>query len=159
MALKGGGHDGGCRHSRGNLADGATWALGQNLFEVFRCQAWRRSCQPVNPQSPAHLTWGVWCAKWNAAGGFGAKGCANPNRQRCEGKEMSSEDKYIQGMDLSRLPPQARQVIIAVGQFDSGEPITQKCPSCDHVLVVKAKRSVWFVSCNCGLCNDTLKGI
>jgi len=72
---------------------------------------------------------------------------------------MISEDKYVKGIDLSKLPPQARQVIIALGQYEDGESITQKCPSCQHVLTVEKRGTVWRVSCNCGLCNDTLKGL
>jgi len=74
-------------------------------------------------------------------------------------QEMSSEDKYVEGMDFSNFPPQARQVLIAFGQYEHGEPITQKCPSCNYLLVVKQKGTAWLVSCNCGLCNDTLRGL
>lgn len=74
-------------------------------------------------------------------------------------QKMKTEEDYLGGVDLTGLPSQARQVLIALGQHQSEVPITQKCPSCGQLLVVENKGSTWVVSCQCGLCDDNLRGL
>ena len=48
--------------------------------------------------------------------------------------QMNPEEKYLKGIDLSILPPQAGEIIIAIGQYQNGEQITVKCPKCHKPL-------------------------
>jgi hypothetical protein len=63
---------------------------------------------------------------------------------------MKNEDKYVEGLDLSKLPSQARQVLIALGQYQNGAPITQRCPRCDQLLAVEKAGTAWLITCDCG---------
>lgn len=70
--------------------------------------------------------------------------------------------KYIQDLDLSRLPAHAGPVLIAIGQFNDGMPITAACPSCNHLISVMTRGSppsAWSHSCPCGTCNGSLRGL
>ena len=72
------------------------------------------------------------------------------------------EKKYIEGMDLSRLPEHAAPVVIAVGQYNQGEIITAKCPYCSSMIKVEGKGNptcAWIHSCDCGKCNGTFKDL
>lgn len=75
-------------------------------------------------------------------------------------------DKYLAGLDMSRLPPEARHVLIALGQSQCGEPVDQICPHCNGKVLVDAKTlpgearpCAWFISCLCGKCSMTMRGL
>jgi ssDNA-binding Zn-finger/Zn-ribbon topoisomerase 1 len=72
---------------------------------------------------------------------------------------MNPEDKYLDGIDLSTLPAQAREVLIAIGQYHVGEQITAKCPKCQKILAIREKGFAWFISCDCGFCEDICRGL
>ncbi len=72
---------------------------------------------------------------------------------------MKTDEEHLVGMDLTGIPPQARLVLIALSQHQSEEPVTQKCPRCGSLLVVEEKGSAWLVTCQCGFCKDTLRGL
>lgn len=78
---------------------------------------------------------------------------------------MTEPHKYLQGFDLSKLPVEAGPVLIALGQFQSGEVINQLCPHCRELITVSGKAvgtptpCVWFISCPCGKCNNTMRGL
>jgi len=70
--------------------------------------------------------------------------------------------KYVDGVDLSRLPLQAGPVLIALGQSNEGKPVTAICPACGHVISVEARGnpiSAWVHSCPCGVCNGSFRGL
>lgn len=72
---------------------------------------------------------------------------------------MTPEEKYLKGIDLSTLPPQSGPVIVAVSQYSHGEQITAKCPQCQKILAIEDRWHAWLVSCECGHCKTTMKGI
>jgi len=79
---------------------------------------------------------------------------------------VSSHDKYIAGLDLERFPVGSREVLIAVGQSQDGEPIDQLCPHCAQPISVepitlKGENGpcAWQVSCPCGKCNGAFRGL
>ena len=78
---------------------------------------------------------------------------------------MAESHKYLQGLDMSRLQPEAGPALIALGQFQSGEAVDQVCPHCHGAIVVTGEAvgtptpCVWFVSCPCGECNTTMRGL
>lgn len=72
------------------------------------------------------------------------------------------EKNYIEGMDLSRLPEHAPHVVIALGQHNSGVPITAKCPYCGSLIKIESKGSpstAWVHNCNCGKCDGVFRGL
>jgi len=77
---------------------------------------------------------------------------------------MTDEEKYLTPRDLQR-PPEQRAILIALGQSQSGESISQKCPFCGGSLVVDAKSlsdsrpCAWVISCSCGKCNCAFRGL
>ncbi len=78
---------------------------------------------------------------------------------------MSSHDKYIQGIDLEHLPAGAREVLIALGQFQDGEPVDQSCPHCAQPISVEGiipdgqrEPTAWLTRCPCGMCTGTFRG-
>ena len=71
-------------------------------------------------------------------------------------------DRYIAGVDFSRLPAQAEPVLVALGQFNEGKPVTATCPTCGHAISVEARgnpTSAWLHSCPCGLCSGSFRGL
>lgn len=72
---------------------------------------------------------------------------------------MNPEEKYLQGIDLSNLPLQAREVLIALGQFHERQPITAQCPKCQNILTVEERGYAWFISCPCGFCTNVARGL
>lgn len=79
---------------------------------------------------------------------------------------MEKYEKYTKGIDFSRLPPEAERIMIALGQSQNGEEIDQICNSCNSILCVEAKilkgehrPCAWIVSCACGKCNSTFRGL
>ena len=48
---------------------------------------------------------------------------------------MPDHDQYLVGLDLDRLPKGAREVMIALGQLQSKEPIDQTCHFCGHLII------------------------
>lgn len=75
-------------------------------------------------------------------------------------------DKYVKELDFSNLPDAAKPVMIALGQFQSGDKIDQVCPDCHSKILVDPKSttpnglpSAWFVSCKCGECNCVFRGL
>lgn len=72
---------------------------------------------------------------------------------------------YSDEPDWSQLPPQARYVLNALSQFNRGEIVTERCPKCGEIIAVEGRMvgtdrpNVWFISCRCGFCNDTMKGL
>ncbi|WP_222616725.1 hypothetical protein, partial [Undibacterium umbellatum] len=79
---------------------------------------------------------------------------------------MTDEEKYLSGMNLEGLSPQAIQIYIALAQSNSGDPITQSCLDCNQLLNVEAlsinkgiRPCAWTISCPCGKCNTTFRGL
>jgi hypothetical protein len=47
----------------------------------------------------------------------------------------------------------------ALGDFLADKAVTSQCPFCKSILVVnKLGESTWSIKCECGKCNDTLRG-
>lgn len=74
--------------------------------------------------------------------------------------------KYIKGIDFSRMPDVARPTMIALGQSQYGEEPDQNCPRCGSKIIVESKTlnnearpCAWFISCNCGACNGSFRGL
>ena len=78
-----------------------------------------------------------------------------------KGMNMTPEEKYLNGIDLTGLPPQAGPALVAIGQYSNGEQITANCPKCQKLITISELGAgyAWFVNCECGLCRDTLRGI
>ncbi len=75
-------------------------------------------------------------------------------------------EKYIKGLDLSKLPAIARPTMIALGQCQCGDTVDQICPRCLSMIAVEAKSTTpgsrpcaWVISCDCGACNGTFRGL
>lgn len=51
---------------------------------------------------------------------------------------MDDEDRHLIGLDMSKLLPEARPVLIALGQLQNGEPVTQHCLQCGELIAVEA---------------------
>nr|AAL24537.1 orf79EGC144 [uncultured bacterium] len=77
---------------------------------------------------------------------------------------MSNENtssRYLDGLDLSRLPEEAAPVLIALGQFKDGEPVAAVCSKCHQSITVEPLGNptcAWAHSCPCGTCNGSLRG-
>jgi hypothetical protein len=78
---------------------------------------------------------------------------------------MSVHDKYLDGLDLERLPAGAREVLIALGQFQDGVPVDQSCLHCAQPISVEAlipdghgEPTAWLTRCPCGMCSGTFRG-
>ena len=59
----------------------------------------------------------------------------------------------------------AREVLIALGQFQDGEPVDQSCPHCAQPISVDAlipdgqrEPTAWLTRCPCGMCSGTFRG-
>ena len=79
---------------------------------------------------------------------------------------MTGSHKYLAGLDMSKLPPEAGPVLIALGQSQNGEPIDQFCLACGGQISVEPKTlrnesrpCAWEISCSCGKCNNTFRGL
>jgi hypothetical protein len=78
---------------------------------------------------------------------------------------MKAPHKYLQGLDLTKLPLEAGPALIALGQFQNGEAIDQFCPYCNELITVTGKAvgtpipCVWLISCSCGKCDNTMRGL
>lgn len=75
---------------------------------------------------------------------------------------MSEYDKYLVGLDLGRLPPGAKEVMIALGQLQSKEPIDQTCHFCGQLIAgetLGVPATTWRTSCTCGKSNSTFRGL
>jgi len=73
-----------------------------------------------------------------------------------------SSRKYLEGIDLSKLPPNAGPIIIAVNQAAAGVLVTAKCADCKQPIAVEPKGqpvSAWVHSCACGKCNGAFRGL
>lgn len=74
--------------------------------------------------------------------------------------------KYLTGLDVDGLPAGAREVLIALGQCQYGDPVDQLCHSCRGPITVEAltlggetRATSWRHSCPCGKCNGTMRGL
>jgi hypothetical protein len=78
---------------------------------------------------------------------------------------MSSYDKYLVGFDPKRFPVGAREVLIALGQSQYNEPVDQSCHFCAKPITVEplslsdGHPIAWRVSCPCGKCDTTFRGL
>ena len=79
---------------------------------------------------------------------------------------MDSYAKYLAGLDAERLPAGAREVLIALGQSQYGDPIDQLCHFCRGPILVEpltlnveTRSTSWRHSCPCGKCNGTMRGL
>ena len=77
-----------------------------------------------------------------------------------------SNDKGVEGIETSILPAEAHLVLEALRQFQSHQEIDQTCLICGATLDVvgviqkgELDHSVWKVSCHCGKCNETFRGL
>jgi len=79
---------------------------------------------------------------------------------------MNGEEKYVRDLDFSGMPPQARPAMIALGQFQNQEEVTQRCPHCLDMIRVEGitlareqRPCAWKISCLCGKCYSTFRGL
>ena len=79
---------------------------------------------------------------------------------------MSSHEKYLAGLDVAGLPPGAKEVLIALGQSQYGDPVDQLCFFCNGPILVEpltlrgeGRPTAWRHSCPCGKCNGTMRGL
>jgi len=79
---------------------------------------------------------------------------------------MDKYDKYIKDLDFEKLPPEAKPIMIALGQSQYGEEIDQICMYCNSPIEVEAKilknetrPCAWVISCKCGKCSTTFRGL
>jgi hypothetical protein len=75
-------------------------------------------------------------------------------------------EKYIKGLDFSKMPDVARPSMSALGQSQYGEEIDQICPRCNSERKVEPKTlknelkpCAWYLSCECGACNGSFRGL
>lgn len=80
--------------------------------------------------------------------------------------KMDKYEKYIKGVDFTKLPPEAKPILIALGQSQSGKEIDQICKHCNSPIKVEPKTlnnesrpCAWVISCECGKCNTTFRGL
>lgn len=74
---------------------------------------------------------------------------------------MTDRHKYLVPGD-ERLPVGSKQVLIALGQLQSNEPIDQHCHFCDGQIsgeTLGMPTSAWKLSCPCGKSNSTFRGL
>lgn len=58
------------------------------------------------------------------------------------------------------LPPHARHTFAAWMQHTAGMVVTEHCPDCGGLLAVtEYGGTAWTVSCPCGRCRDTMRGL
>lgn len=79
---------------------------------------------------------------------------------------MDKYEKYTKGIDFSKMSEVARPVMIALGQSQCGDIIDQVCPQCKSLIHVEPKTlknedrpCAWIISCNCGSCNGSFRGL
>lgn len=79
---------------------------------------------------------------------------------------VSPHDKYLAGMDLERFPAGAREVLVALGQFQDGVAVDPSCPHCARPISVEAlvpagrgAPAAWLTRCPCGMCTGTFRGL
>ena len=62
--------------------------------------------------------------------------------------------------DKKALEPYINAVLTAFEQFHNGEPATSKCPSCNSaVAITQITNQAWRSQCDCGRCNDQMRGL
>jgi hypothetical protein len=65
--------------------------------------------------------------------------------------------------ELQVLDEPGRSVFIALGEFQSGLPVEHLCPFCHSTIRVwfpnPRNTQAWQVACDCGKCNDTIRGL
>ena len=64
--------------------------------------------------------------------------------------------------DAARFDEPARSILIALGEFQLSIPIDQSCLFCRsaiHVWLPNPKVAAWQISCDCGKCNSTFRGL
>lgn len=79
---------------------------------------------------------------------------------------MTAYDKYLVGLDVDSLPNGAKEVLVALGQSQYGDPVDQLCFFCHDPIVVEpltlpgeSRPTSWRHSCPCGKCNGTMRGL
>ena len=79
---------------------------------------------------------------------------------------VSPHDKYLAGIDLDRFPAGAREVLVALGQFQDGVPVDQFCPHCAQPISVEAlipaghgEPPAWLTRCPGGMCTGKFRGV
>lgn len=79
---------------------------------------------------------------------------------------MQPYAKYLTGLDVERLPLGAKEVLIALGQSQYGDPVDQRCYFCQSAITVEplslrgeARPTSWRHSCLCGKSNGTMRGL
>jgi len=79
---------------------------------------------------------------------------------------MTNYDKYLAGLDVPKLPKGAKEVLIALGQSQYGDPVDQHCAFCQGKISVEpltlggeSRPTSWRHSCPCGKCNGTMRGL
>lgn len=79
---------------------------------------------------------------------------------------MTTYDKYLAGLNVAALPSGAKEVLIALGQSQYGDPVDQLCFFCDGpiaveplTLNVESRPTSWRHSCPCGKCDGMMRGL
>jgi hypothetical protein len=79
---------------------------------------------------------------------------------------MQQYAKYLSGLDVERLPLGAKEVLIALGQSQYGDPVDQQCHFCRGAITVEpltlmgeGRPTSWRHSCPCGKSNGTMRGL
>lgn len=77
---------------------------------------------------------------------------------------MKPEEKYA--AEIAGLSDQEKPIVIALAQFQNSEAINRVCQFCGHLLNVEGKGakgdnyfSSWVITCKCGKCNTTFRGL
>ena len=77
---------------------------------------------------------------------------------------MKPEEKYA--AEIACLSDQEKPIVIALAQFQNGEDIDRVCQFCGHLLKVEGKGAKgdncfgsWVITCKCGKCNTTFRGL
>lgn len=79
---------------------------------------------------------------------------------------MTTYDKYLAGLDVAALPTGAKEVLIALGQSQYGDPVDQLCFFCHGHIAVEpltldgeSRPTSWRHTCPCGKSNGTMRGL
>lgn len=79
---------------------------------------------------------------------------------------MTTHDEYLAGLNVATLPKGAKEVLVALGQSQYGNPVDQLCPFCQNPIKVEAvtlkgesRPTSWLHSCPCGKCSGTMRGL
>ncbi|MEQ1831002.1 MAG: hypothetical protein ABL921_33960 [Pirellula sp.] len=69
---------------------------------------------------------------------------------------MKSKQRQQEREQRKRATP----IIRALADFHGDKPPRTRCPYCDSIITIdRLGDSAWSSHCDCGKCNDTLRGL